>query len=66
VEWVTYFELGEERAPQWPPQAAAQFMEMIDEEPKTPIRESPTEKFFETGFGKAVWVLPSFWWGQEG
>jgi hypothetical protein len=44
---LKYFELGEEGVRQWPPQAAAQFLEMIGEEPKTPIRESPTEKFFE-------------------
>ena len=44
---LKYFELDEEAARQWPPQAAAQFLEMIDEEPKTPLGEIPPEKFFE-------------------
>ena len=48
---LKYFEPGEEGVLQCPPQAAAQFLEMIGEEPKTPIRESPAEKFFEELFG---------------
>src|SRR5215468_3309553 len=40
-------ELDEEAARQWPPQTAEQFLEMIGEEPKTPLRESPPENFFE-------------------
>jgi len=44
---LKYLELDEEVARQWPPQTAEQFLEMIGEEPKTPLRESPPENFFE-------------------
>src|SRR5262249_46221705 len=43
---LKYLELDEEAARQWPPQTAEKFLEMIDEEPKTPLRESPPENFF--------------------
>jgi Nuclease A inhibitor-like protein len=48
---LKYLELDEEAARQWPPQTAAQFLEMIGEEPNTPLRESPPEKFFEELLG---------------
>jgi hypothetical protein len=44
---INYFELGKEGARKWPPATAAQFLEMIGEEPDTPVRETPPEKFFE-------------------
>jgi hypothetical protein len=48
---LKYFELDEEAARQWPPRTATQFLEMIGEEPDTPLRESPPEKFFEELLG---------------
>jgi len=48
---LKYFELDEEAARQWPPTIATQFLELIGEEPKTPVREIPHEKFFETLLG---------------
>jgi hypothetical protein len=44
---LKYFELSEEGARQWPPQAAAQFLELIGEEPETPVQEIPPEQFFD-------------------
>ena len=44
---LKYFELDEVAARQWPPQTAAQFLELIEEEPKTPVQEIPPEKFFD-------------------
>jgi hypothetical protein len=44
---LKYFELDEEAARRWPPRTAAQFLEMIGEEPNTPLREGSPEKFFE-------------------
>jgi Nuclease A inhibitor-like protein len=44
---LKYFELGEEAARQWPPATAAQFLELLGKEPKTPVQEIPPEKFFE-------------------
>jgi len=44
---LKYFEIDKEAARQWPPQTAAQFLELIGEEPKTPVQEIPPEKFFE-------------------
>lgn len=46
-EPLKYFELDKEAARQWPPQTAAQFLEMIGEAPKTPLQEITLEKFFE-------------------
>jgi hypothetical protein len=44
---LKYFELDEEASRQWPPATAAQFLELLGEEPKTPVQEIPSEKFFE-------------------
>jgi|SRR5262245_43093316 len=48
---LKYFELDEEAARQWPPATAAQLLELIGEEPKTPVQEIPPEKFFEMLLG---------------
>ena len=44
---LKYFELDEEAARQWPPATAAQFLELIGEEPETPVQEIPPEKLFK-------------------
>jgi len=44
---LKYFELDEEAARQWPPATVAQFLELLREEPKTPVQEILPEKFFE-------------------
>jgi len=44
---LNYCELDEEAARQWPPATAAQFLELLREEPKTPVQEIPPEKFFD-------------------
>jgi hypothetical protein len=48
---LKYFEIGREAARQWPPRTEAQFLEMTGEEPKTHMRESSPEKFFEELLG---------------
>ena len=44
---LKYLELDEAAARQWPPQTSEQFLEMIGEEPKTSLRETPPENLFE-------------------
>ena len=44
---LTYFEMSLEESEHWPPATAAQFLELIDEEPSTPVEELDPEIFFE-------------------
>ena len=43
---LTYYELDPERSRQWPPSTGVQFLQLIGEDPATPVEKLAPEKFF--------------------
>jgi hypothetical protein len=43
---LIYFELDPERSKQWPPSTGSQFLQLIGEDPGTPVEKLTPEKFF--------------------
>jgi hypothetical protein len=43
---LTYYEPDPERSRQWPPSKAADFLQLIGEDPGTPVEQLAPEKFF--------------------
>ena len=44
---LTYIEIGLESSQQWPPSTVGQFLQLIGEDPTTPVEELAPAKFFE-------------------
>jgi hypothetical protein len=43
---LTYYELSPEKSREWPPSTAAQFLQLIGEDPGTSVEKLAPEKFF--------------------
>jgi hypothetical protein len=43
---LTYYELSAEKSQQWPPSTGGQFLQLIGEDPATPVEKLAPEKFF--------------------
>ena len=43
---LTYYELSPEKSQEWPPSTAAQFLQLIGEQPATHVEKLAPEKFF--------------------
>src|SRR5262245_60511635 len=43
---LTYYELSSENSQQWPPSTGGQYLQLIGEDPATPVEKLAPEKFF--------------------
>ena len=43
---LTYYELSPEKSQEWPPSTGGQFLQLIGEDPETPVEKLAPEKFF--------------------